>query len=105
MNRTIPEWVKSLVAVGGILLALLGVQLGLGVFCRASLAFSYVPEQSESLFLTYILALSAIGTGGALAWQSLASLQKKASRSLPRLSIDQLIGIMLLYLVASLIVI
>src|SRR5687768_14688162 len=104
MNKTItiPDWAKSLVAVGGIFLALIGVQLGLGVLCRASSAFAYTGESSASLFLIFILALSAMGTGGVLAWQTLASLQKRPSRSLPRLSIDQLIGMALLYVIASL---
>src|SRR5688572_14214255 len=99
---TIPDWAKSLVAVGGIFLALIGVQLGLGVLCRASSAFSYTGESSASLFLIFILALSAMGTGGALAWQTLASLQKRPSRSLPQLSTDQLIGMGVIFLVAAL---
>src|SRR5215510_5737613 len=60
-SLTIPNWAKSLAAVGGILLTLFGVQLGLGVLCRATSSFSYTPEPNWSLFLAFMLALSSMG--------------------------------------------
>lgn len=90
---TIPEWAKSLLGIGGILLFLVGLQIGLGVLCRTSLAFSYAPPHPLNFLLPFLAAVSMVGTGGALGWHSLASLQKKNSTQLSLPVAPLLIGL------------
>src|SRR5262245_2535288 len=94
---TIPDWGKSLIGIGGILLALVGLQIGLGVRCRATMSYASGPEQVASSSLIFMLAVSMMGTGGALAWHSLASLQKKSSSPLRLPDTGQVVGILLVY--------
>jgi hypothetical protein len=90
---TLPDWSKSLLGIGGILLFLVGLQIGLGILCRTSFAFSYGTIDPLGFLLTFLGAISMMGTGGALGWHSLASLQKSSSKPLLLPAAPLLIGL------------
>lgn len=86
MNLTtgpMPLWLKRVIAIAGLFLALPGLPAAFGFFCIALLLTFDGDRQAVSVGLvSFTLMVVTTGAGGAAFWHGLASLQSKPSKLL-----------------------
>jgi len=102
VGGSIPRWVKQISAIGGVLLAGPGVFITAGFVCLGLMLFGIggLAHMRFRLFGLAIILLT-LGAGGAIFWQSLASLQNRPTTLFRLPSVGKLVGALMIYLISG----
>lgn len=103
--KVMPRWFKQTIAIAGLVLALPGFFIGLGLFCLTLILI--INSDSGAIYaglIGFTLILLTAGTGGTTFWHSIASLNGKVSKSLRLPPLWGLMGIFVLCFATGLII-